>query len=121
MKTVKHRKEDGIGVHKEDLMLIKEFMEDDRNDVDYSKDWGELMNVLEVLETTQGVSFEFGDNTVKLNEKLKTFSSTFMWHNYRTRRSVTYLLIVDVIRWLNSDYRRHLLQGINDGIVTKNK
>lgn len=121
MKTTEYRREDRIYASIEDLNIIKDLMEDDRDGIDYSKDWGELMNVLEVLEATHGVKFEFGDHTIKLHEEFKTFSRTFMWHDYRTRKSVTYLLVVDVIKWLNSDYRKYLAIGVKEGIVTKTK
>ncbi len=102
MKTVKHRKVDSVYMSDDDMKVIKTFMEDEREGkIDYLGNWSELMNVMEIIADELHVEFVMERNAWVIKHRYKIFSKTFMWHDYKTRQSALFLVIVDFIKWWN--------------------
>ena len=100
MKEVKHREIDRYSTSKEEHALIKEFMEDKRKDIDYYQ-WSELINVMEVIENSLPVQIEMTSNCWYIKHQYQKFHQTFMWHNYRTRQTSLFVIIVEFLCWWN--------------------
>ena len=101
MKKVTYRKVDSYNPSKDDLNLIKEFIQDERENVQYHESYDELMNVLEIIADEIGVSVEMTRHFWVIEHKYQKFHKSFMWHDYHTRKQMLCKILVEFIRWYN--------------------
>jgi len=105
MKTVTHTNEDRIYPSVSDIKIIKDFMDDDRVDIDYLDGWDNLMAVFEVISDTLPVKTSMTSRGWSIEHKYQKFHESYMYHDYRTRKSSLFLIIVKFLKWYNLDDR----------------
>jgi hypothetical protein len=105
MKEVKHRRIDNYTGSRGDNEIIKSFMEDEREEVNYL-DLSELIKVMEVIADTLPVDFSMSERGWSIKHKYQHFYESYMWHNYRTRTAALYIVIVRFLNWWNKEDRK---------------
>ena len=104
MKNIEHRAVDHYSESDNSNAVIKEFMEDKRSNIDYLE-WKELINLMEVIDTTCSVEITMTHNAWYIKHIYQEFHETFMWHNYRTRQASLHIVIVRFLEWWKKDDR----------------
>jgi hypothetical protein len=104
MKEVKHRRIDSYSGSLSQDKVIRDFMEDEREKVDYL-DLSELIKVMEVIADTLPVKFTMSERGWSIKHQYQEFYESYMWHNYRTRTSALYIVIVGFLEWWNKEDR----------------
>ena len=109
MKKVKHREIDNYSTSTYEHEIIKDFMEDKRKGIDYYE-WLELIKVMEVVADTLPIQIEMTNNCWTIKHKYQEFHETYMWHNYRTRQTSLFVVIVRFLSWWKED-DRHIIDA----------
>jgi hypothetical protein len=101
MRTPKYSKVDYFHANRDDLKVIKEFLQDERDGVEYHKSYNDLMNIVDIMTENMGVRVEMANNCWYIRHKYHEEHETFMWHNYNTRCVALYTAIVRFLKWWN--------------------